>query len=90
MQPLNAAEIDGANLTQHKEEAESLRKELKIKNKKVENKQAECDLLMKLLQLHEENQRTMRDLLTLKENLETKTKELETIKAAWLPVSVYC
>ncbi|XP_062301378.1 CD276 antigen homolog [Scomber scombrus] len=49
----------------------------------VENKQAECDLLMKLLQLHEENQRRERDLQTLKENLETKIKELETIKAAW-------
>ncbi|XP_062301372.1 lamin-A-like [Scomber scombrus] len=43
----------------------------------VENKQAECDLLMKMLQLHEENQRTMIDLQTLKENLETKIKELE-------------
>ncbi|XP_053199165.1 butyrophilin subfamily 3 member A2-like [Scomber japonicus] len=39
----------------------------------------------KLLQLHEENQRTMKDLQTLKENLETKTKELETIKDNWSP-----
>ncbi|XP_062301371.1 butyrophilin-like protein 2 [Scomber scombrus] len=53
----------------------------------VENKQAECDLLMKMLQLHEENQRREeRDLQTLKENLETKTKELEEMKAAVLPI----
>ncbi|CAK6983717.1 butyrophilin subfamily 2 member A2-like isoform X3, partial [Scomber scombrus] len=46
----------------------------------IENKQAECDLLMKLQQLHEDNKSIMRDLQTLKENLETKIKELETKK----------
>ncbi|CAK6983138.1 uncharacterized protein LOC128384081, partial [Scomber scombrus] len=65
------------------EEVKELKDQLDLKQKQIENKQAECDLLMKLQQLHEENQRRERDLQTLKENLETKTKELEKIKAGW-------
>ena len=42
----------------------------------AENKQAECDLLKELLQLHEDNQRTMEGLLTLKKDLETKEEEV--------------
>ncbi|XP_067435474.1 butyrophilin subfamily 3 member A2-like isoform X1 [Thunnus thynnus] len=51
------------------------------KTKHVGHKQAECDLFKELLQLHEDNQRTMEDLLTLKKDLETKEKELEKMKA---------
>ena len=44
----------------------------------VENKQAEYDLT-ELQQPHEENQRRQRELQTLKENLETKTKEVQCL-----------
>ncbi|XP_067435880.1 uncharacterized protein MCAP_0864-like [Thunnus thynnus] len=65
---------------QDREKAESevtdLKNQLESRRKEAENRKAECDLLKKLLQLHEDNQRTMEDLLTMKKHLETKKEEV--------------
>ncbi|XP_042258184.1 butyrophilin subfamily 3 member A2-like [Thunnus maccoyii] len=74
--------IIGQGREEAEREVKRLEMELEIKNKKVENKQAECDLFTELQQLREDNQRTEKDLQTMEKDLETKEKKLETIRTA--------